>query len=107
VARLKRITRPDSDSPESAGAAEQSRGLADAILGLADKEDPLSELEGRCAELCELGARQSRLLAGCRLTVRWLREQARAPGAGEVRARCEAVLKTKPAATTDPASVEQ
>jgi hypothetical protein len=104
VARVKRITESDPDSPD---AGEQSRRLADAILALTDENDPSMELEVLGAELRELGARQGRVLAGCRLTVRWLREQARALGAGEVRARCEGVLKTKSSATTDPASADQ
>jgi len=90
VARLKRITRSDPDSPD---AGEHARRLADAILALVDKDDPSTELEVLGAGLRELSARQSRVLAGCRLTVRWLREQARASGAGKVRARCERLLK--------------
>jgi hypothetical protein len=90
VARLKRITQSDPDSPD---AGEHARRLADAILALADEDDPSAEFEALGAELRELGARQSRVLAGCRLTVLWLREQARALGAGEVRARCERLLK--------------
>jgi len=90
AARLKRIAAPD---PDSTGAAEQCRRLADAILALVDKDDPAADLQKLSAELHELGARQSRALAGCRLTVRWLREQARALGAAEVQARCEGILE--------------
>jgi len=90
VARLKQITESD---PDSAGAGEQSRRLADAILALVDEVDPMAELKTLSTDLRKLGARQSRALAGCRTTVRWLREQARALGAAEVRARCEGFLK--------------
>jgi hypothetical protein len=97
--RLKQITSVDQ---ELAGANEKAARLATAILALIDDEDPVERLEPLSAGLHRLGASQSGTLAGCRLLVRWLREQARtlahgqssaAGAASEVRARCERLLK--------------
>jgi hypothetical protein len=99
VARFKQIAAADADSSD---VGQQARRLADAILALVDDEDPVAELKPLSENLHRLGTRQSRALAGCRLTVRWLREQARTQAAGtsnaaatarEIQTRCEQLLK--------------
>ena len=64
--------------------------MADAILALAEADDPLPEFEPLGTQFRELGARRNRAMADCRMTVRWLRQQARTLAAGDTSAAATA-----------------
>lgn len=82
--------------------AERAAKLAGAIVGLIGGQDAPAELRRLGAEVRALGVALDRTLSKCRMTVRWLRQQAReyageatagAALAGRVQARAEQVLQ--------------
>jgi len=54
----------------------QAGNLADEVAGLIGKENPLAECQRLGAELRRIGAVQDRSLSKCRMSVRWLKQQA-------------------------------
>jgi len=85
------------------GPAQRTSELAEAVAALVGKENAPEQCRQLGTDLRELGAFEDRTLSKCRMSVRWLKQKARARAvakgddaelAAKIQAAAERVLQT-------------
>jgi len=74
----KTIAQVSAGDPAAAPAAHRAAKLADEVVDLIGKKDALADCQRLGLEIRRIGAVQDRALSKCRMSVRWLKQQAHA-----------------------------
>lgn len=79
----RRLAEAAAAGPDATDPQRRAAELAKQIIGLLAKEDALAELKPPAAAVRRIGTLQDRTLSKCRMTTRWLQQQARTMAAAD------------------------